>query len=106
MIDLNKVQEDTAQKLDDILATSSSQQILEFIFSQTLDFDSLSQYSLPSSEQEAKQIYFQKKLLTLFLNKLMYILMTRLNFFKLTDDPDDYLYFNKKSFSEIKTSNI
>ena len=39
--------------------------------------------------------------MTLFLNKLMHIIMQKLNYFKLSEDPDNFLFFHSRDFENI-----
>jgi hypothetical protein len=75
-LDPGKVSSET-KKLEEVQATSQSQQILEICFSETLDFDGLCKAGFPDTLREQKELSRQRDTCCLFLNKLMHLLMMR-----------------------------
>jgi len=75
-LDPGKVSSES-KKLEEVQATSQSQQILEICFSETLDFDGLCKAGFPGTLREQKELSRQRDTYCLFLNKLMHLLMMR-----------------------------
>ena len=105
LLDPNKALKDP-KRLDEVIASPESQQILEISYQDSLDFDRLSQASVPKTQDEQSKLSYQRRMMTLFLNKLMHVLMMRLNYFKLSEDHDDYVFYHKKDFVKIDNQKI